>query len=180
MKNARDGPKKESKSDLLQLKQIFRRYVNYVYTIYLRLITNIKAAEDATVETFMCFSRELARWLSDKHIRESLRYLAFNASLKRLGSCKRKAEEMKLDNKSVRHTIACTLSEENNQTVEADVYESLVGQLPKAMRIAYVLRDKTGLSDYAIAEHLRLSEAEVRRLLHQARMELRRLWLTKD
>lgn len=48
------------------------------------------------------------------------------------------------------------------------------------MRIAFVLRYRVGLSYHVIANHLYLSKAAVRRLLHQAQMELRRLWFIED
>lgn len=70
--------------------------------------------------------------------------------------------------------------DQKHVSLGADTYESLIEQLPDIMRIALVLRDREGLSDFAIANHLRISETDVRRLLHQARMELRRMWLTKD
>lgn len=81
MKHARDGPAQASKPDISRLKQIYRRYVNYVYTLCLRLLTNIKAAEDATVETFVRFNRELTQWWNEIRIRERLRDLAINSSL---------------------------------------------------------------------------------------------------
>ena len=54
--------------------------------------------------------------------------------------------------------------------------DALAAQLPDQLRVAFVLHDREGLSDGAIAAHLRIEQREVRRLVHVARLELRRLW----
>lgn len=52
---------------------------------------------------------------------------------------------------------------------------SLLTRLPDRLRMALMLRDKAGLSDYAIAAHLRVGVSEVHGLITEARAELRRL-----
>lgn len=126
MEHARGGSREWSKGDISRLEQIYRRYVNCVYTFCLYMLANIKTAEEATIDTFVWFSRKLARWLTDKRIRERLRYLTFNASLMRLAACNKEAEEANSDNGSDWQTIASTLSAENNRVLEADAYELLV------------------------------------------------------
>lgn len=55
--------------------------------------------------------------------------------------------------------------------------DALVARLPAPQRIAFVMRERYGLSDRAIATRLRVDIDEVRRLIHEARRELRRLQL---
>ena len=55
------------------------------------------------------------------------------------------------------------------------VSDSLLALLPQRLRVALVLRDKAGLSDRAIAAHLRVGVAEVPGLIGEARVALRRL-----
>nr|HQV23829.1 sigma-70 family RNA polymerase sigma factor [Agitococcus sp.] len=54
----------------------------------------------------------------------------------------------------------------------ADILQKAVNQLPEAQRLVWLLRDKSDLSFKEIAEDLRLSEANVRVLLHRARLKL--------
>lgn len=57
--------------------------------------------------------------------------------------------------------------------------DALIACLPAAMRIAYVMRWRCGLSDGAIAAHLHVSPEEARRLCDRAQSTLRRLLLVK-
>jgi len=52
---------------------------------------------------------------------------------------------------------------------------ALLARLPDRLRVALVLRDRAGLSDQAIAAHLRVGVTEVPGLINEARVELRRL-----
>lgn len=57
--------------------------------------------------------------------------------------------------------------------------DALIARLPAAMRVAYVMRWRGGLSNSAIAAHLHISPEEARRLCDEAQLELRRLLLVK-
>ncbi len=56
--------------------------------------------------------------------------------------------------------------------------DALLARLPALQRVAFVMREKNGLSDHAIAAHLHVEGEEARRLVYEARLELRRLQLT--
>lgn len=59
---------------------------------------------------------------------------------------------------------------------EVATLEDLLALLPRKQRLAYVMRWQSGLSDHAIAAHLRVSVEEARRLCGDAqRTLLRRL-----
>src|SRR5215207_4551930 len=53
--------------------------------------------------------------------------------------------------------------------------DPLLERLPQRSRVALMLRDRAGLSDQAIATHLRVGVAEVPGIIDEARGELRRL-----
>lgn len=174
MKQIRDGPMPISKTEIPKLKRLYQKYVNYVYTICLRLLSNVKAAEDATVETFVRLGRETARNCCELKLRERVRDLAVKASLKKISAC---SAMTKLTSLAAQQPVESTIQPDDKQADDTDNYSLLAEQLPNPMRIALALRDREGLSDYAIAVHLKISESEARQLLHQARMEMRRLWL---
>ena len=56
--------------------------------------------------------------------------------------------------------------------------DALLARLPALQRVAFVMCEKNGLSDHAIAAHLHVEIEEARRLVREARLELRRLQLT--
>ena len=53
--------------------------------------------------------------------------------------------------------------------------DPLLALLPQSLRIALVMRERAGLSDQAIAAHLKVAASEVPRLIEEARKELLRL-----
>jgi hypothetical protein len=67
-----------------QLESIYSRYGQGIYTLCLRLMANEKAAESATVDVFVKFSKEMASHSDESLIRLRLCELAINASLARL------------------------------------------------------------------------------------------------
>lgn len=169
--------KRTDSREILRLESVFGRYVGHIYTLTLRLLADVRAAEQATVEVFVRLSREMARRWSELQILSRLRELAVESSLARLQW--RAGEQSQMEN--VSHAAAqpaLPRAEVNSPTpLDRATLDALTARLPDRLRVAFVLRDREGLSDGAIATHLRVSESEVRRLIHSARLELRRLWL---
>ena len=163
--------------ELLRLESIFGRYVGHIYSLTLRLPADVRAAEQATVEVFVRFSREMARRWSELQILSRLRELAVDAPLTRLERRGSGLSQM-ADVSAAAARPALPRADVNSAApLDRSTLDSLTARLPDRLRVAFVLRDREGLSDGAIATHLRVSEAEVRRLIHGARLELRRLWL---
>lgn len=54
---------------------------------------------------------------------------------------------------------------------------ALIVKLPVEKRFPYLLHDVEGMSYKVIADYLLIDEAEARRLVHSARLELRQHWL---
>lgn len=155
-----------------RLEAIYQRYVGSVYTLCLRLLSSVQAAEEASVQVFVKMNRELKKRWEEARVRERLRELAISESLTRL--------KVRIDRAALR--IASPHVELQSRTdspsvLDQPTLDSLTAQLPDHLRVAFVLRDREGLSDGAIASHLGIGEAEARRLIQDARLEVRRLWL---
>ena len=71
-------------SSVSGLESIYRRYGQGIYTFCLRLLTNEKAAESATVDAFVQLSKEMTSQFDESRTILRLRELAINASLARL------------------------------------------------------------------------------------------------
>lgn len=67
-----------------QLKTIYDRHGGRVYSLCLRLLANQKAAESATADAFVMFSKELSNQQDEARTLDRLRELAINASLIRI------------------------------------------------------------------------------------------------
>ena len=68
------------------LESIYRRYGQGIYTFCLRLLANEKAAESATVDAFVQFSKEMTSQSDESRTLLRLRELAINASVTRLNN----------------------------------------------------------------------------------------------
>jgi hypothetical protein len=67
-----------------QLEAVYNRYGAGIYSLCLRLLTNKDAAESATIDVFVRFSKELANQPDESRMRLRLRELAVEAALARL------------------------------------------------------------------------------------------------
>ena len=54
-------------------------------------------------------------------------------------------------------------------------HDALFTSMSAQQRIAYLMCERSGLSDHAIAAHLHIGVEDARRLVEKARLELRRL-----
>lgn len=70
-------------------------------------------------------------------------------------------------------------SGETPVVLEPSMLAILIAQLPDNLRIAYVLHDVKHISYTIIANMLWINEVEARRFVHNARLQLRRLWRNK-
>ncbi len=173
MKENTSIEKDRRSSDMAQLESLYRRYVARVYTLCLRLLATVQTAEEATAQVFIRLSRELANWWDETHTLARLRELAIDESLSRVwrGKSQKRAPTV-TTSQTPAHPGSVSPPPLNQAALDA-----LSAKLPNDLRVAFVLRDREGLSNGAIAAHLKISEEEVRRLISVARLDLRRLWL---
>lgn len=187
MSGEADKQEQAGVSQIKRLEAAYRRYSGHIYTLCLRLLASVRAAEEATMQVFVRFGRELARRMDESRILERLRELAIDEALRQLGACRveRPGEEVATrEDSSPRSSTATSTGGRNSRPVtlanaplDSRKLDALTVQLPAELRIAFVLRDREGLSFSAVARHLHVKEYEARQLIHQARLELRRLRL---
>ena len=169
------------------LEVAYKLYVKRVYTISLRLLANVREAEEVTVQVFAAFSRELPRKWDESRVSARLRELAIDEALRCLWGCIRERLEGQaavgncaparsidadLKPKKVKPTVALP-------PLDLAMLEALTNKLPDNLRVAFVLRDLEGLDNQTVARHLRVDELTVRKLINDARLALRRLWLSQ-
>ena len=165
----------------------YKLYVKQVYTLSLRLLANVRDAEEVTVQVFAAFSRELPRKWDESRVSARLRELAIDEALRCLWGCIRERLEGRaiVGNCAPAISIDADLKAENGSApvaprpLDLATLEALTNRLPDDLRVAFVLRDMEGLDDQKVARHLRLDEPAVRKLTNNARLALRRLWLSQ-
>lgn len=165
----------------------YKLYVKQVYTLSLRLLANVRDAEEVTVRVFATFSRELPRKWDESRVLARLRELAIDEALRCLWGCIRERLEGQaaVGNCPPAMSIDADLGEEKVmptvalRPLDLATLEALTNRLPDNLRVAFVLRDLEGLDNQTVARHMRVDEPAVRKLINTARLALRRLWLSQ-
>ncbi|MEW6207269.1 MAG: sigma factor-like helix-turn-helix DNA-binding protein [Acidobacteriota bacterium] len=159
-----------------ELESVYRRHGRRIYSLCLRLLADVRVAEEATSDVFAQFGRDWARWKDEPQTQLRLREMAIDVALARLGKEHGKAE-------TLASLCVCASTSRSGLVLarlEPAVLDVIIAQLPSTERAAYVLRYVEGMSDAAVAIRLRVTKAAIRRLLHKARLQLRELWLVQQ
>jgi RNA polymerase sigma-70 factor (ECF subfamily) len=163
------------KLNVAQIESVYRRYGERIFSLCLRLLANMREAELATVDVFVQFGRRLTTRWDESRTQMYLRELAIDASLAHLH---------KHDDRAAAREALLPAAmvpphrrgEQEATRIEPQTLEALIARLPDNERVAYVLHDVERESEEFIAAHLGVSEAETRRYIRNARLELQRLW----
>lgn len=167
---------------------IYRRFVNCVYRCCSTLLGDIKPVTDATLEVFSRLSLAGTRRWCQADSFDCRRELAIDVALRRKGRRRIEGYEGWAATGEPPPTLSrlALSSGPGHKTAESGegtpnpTKHDAVSALPPDLRVALVLHEKEGLSDGAIASHLRITKEEVRRLIHLARLELRRMWSRRN
>lgn len=163
------------KLNVAQIESVYRRYGERIFSLCLRLLADMREAELATVDVFVQFGRRLTTRWDEARTQMYLRELAIDASLAHL----HKQEDRAAAGESLLPAAIVSphgTSEQSLTRIEAQTLEALIAHLPDNERVAYVLHDVERESDESVAAHLGITEAETRRYIRDARLELQRLW----
>lgn len=149
-------------SKTVLLENLWQRHARQVYTLALRLLADVNEAEAVTTEVFQRASQGVPDQAGEE--RRFLLELTIDRSLAWL----RKQQRLLIPGKSDDPVEATSLS-----SYPVDLEAHLL-RLPDYWRVVFVLHDVMGLRHEEIAAHLRTEEAYVRRVLHRARLALRK------
>lgn len=143
------------------LETLWQRHARQVYTLALRLLTDVNKAEAITAEVFQRAFQGVPHQAGEE--RQFLLALTIERSLAWL----RKQQRLFVPDKSDDPVEATAPS-----SYPVDLETHLL-RLPDYWRVVFVLHDVMGLRHEEIATYLRTEEADVRRVVHRARLALR-------
>jgi DNA-directed RNA polymerase specialized sigma24 family protein len=172
----RSTSKQAAGTDVSILESVYCRFGAHVYSLCKRLLGDAVDAEAATVRAFAGVARHLAQGWDDSRMFLYLREMATADSLTTLNPPPAPLDGV---NGAVIETASADENDCHRLPLKPALLDLLIAQLPEAERVAYVLHDVEGLSDEAVAIHLRVNREAERRHLNRARLALRRLWLAQ-
>lgn len=161
-------------------RELIDQYGGRIYGVALRIMRNPDEAEDVLQETFIDACNAVGDFEARSSLGTWLYRIATNNSLMRL----RRPDEPTVPLDTPELTEPGDLPQQLNrwpsapeQTVLNDelhqYLETAIGDLPDALRPAFVLRDIEGLSTREAAEVLGISTSALKVRLHRARLQLR-------
>ncbi len=168
--------------DPAALAALFEAFADRIYRLALGVLRDPAAAEDIVQETFVSAITHLDRFEGRSSLGTWLYRVAYNASLDRLR--RRREEPLPADEPEdeageaiplPRSLVEWTVTPEQrlaDSEVSAEL-DRAIGELPKSLRVVFLLRDIEELSTAETADALGLTEGAVKVRLHRARLALR-------
>lgn len=156
---------------------LYNHHKRRVYSLCLRMIGNVEAAEDLTQEAFLQLYRKIVSFRGDSAFSTWLHRITVNVVLMHLR--KRKLLEVSLDETlepieegGARREIA---AQDQNLAgvIDRIVLERAIEDLPPGYRVMFVLHDVEGYEHREVAEMLGCSIGNSKSQLHKARLKLR-------
>ncbi len=158
---------------------LYSRHKRRVYSLCLRMIGNVEAAEDLTQEAFLLLFRKVGTFRGDSAFSTWLHRLTVNVVLMHVR--KRGLPEVSLKETLEPNEEGGAQKDFGKHdlilagSIDRVVLESAIESLPPGYRIIFVLHDVEGYEHGEIAEMLGCSIGNSKSQLHKARTKLRSL-----
>jgi RNA polymerase sigma-70 factor (ECF subfamily) len=156
---------------------LYKLHKKRVYSLCLRMIRDVEAAEDLTQEAFLQLYRKIASFRGESAFGTWLHRLTVNVVLMRIR--KRVLPEVYLEDTLEPNEDGCPKKDYGSEdqvlagSIDRVILERVVESLAPGYRIIFVLHDVEGYEHNEIAEMLGCSIGTSKSQLHRARMILR-------
>lgn len=155
---------------------LYRKYASRIYSLSLRLLNDVPAAERVTTDAFVTLARLLHQRSTPKNIETLVTGITVEIARRYYGGNLRTSPAPVDGEPDGRETLQRTL---DHQTLNPPALEAAIKRLPLELRFAFVLHDTEQLSHEEIANMLGWTVGLSKESLFKARMELRRLLLDR-
>ena len=170
--------------DQSAFEALYNMHKRRVYSLCLRMVSNVAEAEDLTQEAFMQLFRKISTFRGESAFSTWLHRLAVNVVLMHLR--KKGLDEVSLDQEPDEDSQDSPKKEYGGEdlnligTVDRVTLEKAMGDLPPGYRTIFVLHDVEGYEHNEIADLIGCSIGNSKSQLHKARLKLRALLLKKN
>lgn len=168
-RDSRDLVERSRNGDRRAFERLYRRNVERVYALCLRMTADEAAAEELTQQTFIRVWERLGTFRGDSAFSTWLHRVAANLVKESWRSEKRRRDRVL----SVPDLTAHDVGREDGLPVERVALERAIAELPEGARTALVLYDIEGYRHREVAEMLGVTVGTVKSQVHRARRLLR-------
>ena len=162
--------------------ELFESHKNHVYSLCLRMTSNIAEAEDLTQDAFIQVFRKLATFHGDSALSTWIYRVAMNTTLMHFR--KKALRQVSLDqradtpNERAEKIDLCQDDGRLQGTVDRIALTRAIGELPQGYRTIFLLHDVEGYGHHEIARLLHCSVGNSKSQLHKARLKIREALLS--
>ena len=162
--------------------ELFESHKNHVYSLCLRMTSNIAEAEDLTQDAFIQVFRKLATFRGDSALSTWIYRVAMNTTLMHFR--KKALRQVSLDqradtpNEKAEKIDLCQDDGRLRGTVDRITLTRAIGELPQGYRTIFLLHDVEGYGHHEIARLLHCSVGNSKSQLHKARLKIREALLS--
>jgi RNA polymerase sigma-70 factor, ECF subfamily len=162
--------------DLQAFEEVYQRYHRRVYSVCLRMTSNVAEAEDLTQEVFIHVYHKISSFRGESALMTWLHRVTVNKTLMHFRSTKRRREKL-----AAEESGSESPSLEKSQAVPAPLLvdrlalERAIAKLSPGYRAVFTLHDIEGYDHNEIARICGMSVGTSKSQLHKARKRLRAL-----
>lgn len=161
--------------DMASFEQLYERHNRRVYSLCLRMTSNVAEAEDLAQEVFIQLFRKIGSFRGESAFTTWLHRLTVNQVLMHFRKRGVRLEQTTDDGDVPIQIVTGTANPNRMPVVDRIALDKAIAQLPPGYRTVFVLHDVEGHEHEEIARMLGCSVGTSKSQLHKARMKLRGL-----
>ncbi|HSE18847.1 MAG TPA: sigma-70 family RNA polymerase sigma factor [Pyrinomonadaceae bacterium] len=165
----------ETKGDIEEFEEIYRRHNKRVYSICFRMLRNASEAEDLTQQVFIQLFRKLHTFRGESSFTTWLHRLTVNQVLMHLRRSVVRTEKITDDGSTPVRVVRGTENPSRMALIDRIALNQAIGQLPPGYRMVFILHDLEGFEHEQIGKMLGCAVGTSKSQLHKARQRLRQL-----
>lgn len=172
---------RSQKGDTTAFEALFNTYQSDVYRTAYGMMGNVEDAKDMTQEAFVRAYKNIRKFKKQASFRTWITRITTNLCLDELRKRKRRGTESIEENPVAEYQMASSATALDGLIDEEQraLLQKMLDVLPEKYRTLIVLRDVQGLSYAEISDILGCSLGRVKSRLHEARQELRGLFVRR-
>ncbi|HVF85968.1 MAG TPA: RNA polymerase sigma factor [Pyrinomonadaceae bacterium] len=164
-----------AEGDMGAFEELYERHNRRVYSLCLRMTSNVAEAEDLAQEVFIQLFRKVGSFRGESAFTTWLHRLTVNQVLMHFRKRGVRMEQTTDDGETPVQVVAGTENPNQMPVVDRIALDKAIAQLPPGYRTVFVLHDVEGHEHEEIARMLGVSVGTSKSQLHKARMKLRGL-----
>lgn len=161
--------------DVSAFEELYQRHQRKVYSLCLRMLSNVPDAEDVTQEVFLQLYRKSGTFRGTASLSTWLYRLTVNAVLMHLRTSRRKQREQLAEDEEIEQAGMWIQPTPDGSVIDRIDLERAISRLALGYRAVLLLHDVEGYEHEEIARLLSIAIGTSKSQLHKARLKLRKL-----